>query len=81
MVEEQNEQAVDAEGTTAGQGRDILRRLRDEGFDGDDEKLAVVLGRPVEHVRGWTGGGTEPVDDDIVMKARAVATERGIEIE
>ena len=80
-MEEQNEQAVDAEGTTEGQGRDILRRLRDEGFDGDDEKLAVVLGRPVEHVRDWTGEGTEPIDDDIVMKARAVAGERGIEIE
>lgn len=80
-MEEQNEQAVDAEGTTEGQGREILRRLRDEGFDGDDEKLAVVLGRPVEHVRDWTAEGTEPIDDDIVMKARAVAGERGIEIE
>ena len=78
---DENEQAVDAVGTTEGQGREILRRLRDEGFEGDDEKLAVVLGRPVEHVRDWTGAGTEPIDDDIVMKARGIATERGIEIE
>lgn len=81
MVEEQNEQAVDAEGTTEGQGREMLRRLRDKGFDGDDEKLAVVLGRPVEQVQGWTAEGAEPVDDDIVMKARGIAGERGIEIE
>jgi hypothetical protein len=81
VVEEQNEQAVDAEGTTEGQGREMLRRLRDQGFEGDDEKLAVVLGRPVEQVQGWTAEGAEPVDDDIVMKARGIAKERGIEIE
>jgi len=80
-VEEHQEQAVDAEGTTEGQGREMLRRLRDAGFDGDDEKFAVALGRPVEQVQGWTAEGAEPVDDDIVMKARGIAGERGIEIE
>ncbi len=80
-MEEQNEQAVDAEGTTEGQGREMLRRLRDAGFDGDDEKFAVALGRPVEQVQGWTAEGAEPVDDDIVMKARGIAGERGITIE
>lgn len=80
-MEEQNEQAVDAEGTTEGQGRELLRRLRDAGFDGDDEKFAVALGRPVEQVQGWTAESSEPVDDDIVMKARGIAGERGIEIE
>jgi len=40
------------------------------------------LGRPVEVVQGWmTQGGEEPVDDDIVMKARGIAKERGIELE
>ena len=80
-MEEHQEQAVDAEGTTEGQGREMLRRLRDAGFDGDDEKFAVALGRPVEQVQGWTAEGAEPVDDDIVMKARGIAGERGIEIE
>jgi hypothetical protein len=43
--------------------------------------LAVALGRPVEEVQGWMAGDTdEPVDDDIVMKARGIAKERGIEI-
>ena len=80
-MEERNEQAVDDRGTTEAGGREILKRLRDEGFEADDEKLAVALGRPVEEVQGWTAGGDEPVDDDIIMKARGIARERGIELE
>ncbi len=82
-MEERNEQAVDDRGTDEAGGREILRRLRDEGFESDDEKLAVALGRPVEVVQSWTadGGGDEPVDDDIIMKARGIAKERGIELE
>ena len=79
-MEERNEQAVDDRGTSEEGGREILRRLRDQGFDADDEKLAVALGRPVEVVQGWMTGGDEPVDDDIVMKARGIAQERGIEL-
>ena len=79
-MEERNEQAVDDRGTSETGGREILRRLRDEGFEADDEKLAVALGRPVEVVQDWMTGGDEPVDDDIVMKARGIAKERGIEI-
>ena len=82
-MEERNEQAVDDRGTSEAGGREILKRLRDEGFEADDEKLAVALGRPVEEVQGWTadGGGDEPIDDDIIMKARGIAKERGIELE
>jgi len=71
---------VDDQGTTESEGRALLRRLRDAGFNGSDEQLAVALGRPVEEVQGWTGGA-EPVDDDVVMKARGIAKERGIDIE
>ena len=82
-MEERNEQAVDDRGTSEAGGREILKLLRDEGFEADDEKLAVALGRPVEEVQGWTTatGGDEPVDDDIIMKARGIAKERGIELE
>ena len=80
-MEERNEQAVDDRGTSEAGGREILKRLRDEGFEADDEKLAVALGRPVEEVQGWTAGGDEPVDDDIIMKARGIAKERGIALE
>ena len=71
---------VDDQGTSEAEGRALLKRLRDLGFDGSDGKLALALGRPVEEVQGWTGGA-EPVDDDVVMKARGIAKERRIEIE
>jgi hypothetical protein len=72
--------AVDDQGTTEAEGRALLKHLRDAGFEGNDEKLAIALGRPVEDVQGWMGGA-DPVDDDVVMKARGIAKERGIEIE
>ena len=43
--------------------------------------MAIALGRPVEVVQGLMTGGDEPVDDDIIMKARGIAKERGIELE
>ncbi|HVF42144.1 MAG TPA: hypothetical protein VM936_03985 [Pyrinomonadaceae bacterium] len=75
-----NDNPVDDRGTDAEGGRALLRRLRDGGFESDDEKFAVVLGRPVEEVSAWMEG-TEPPDDDVIMKARGIARERGIEIE
>jgi hypothetical protein len=72
-------EAVDDRGTTQNEGREILKRLRDAGFGGSDEKLALALGRPVEEVTGWINSEA-PVDDDVIMKARGIAKERGIEI-
>lgn len=72
-------EAVDSQGTDADSAREILRSLRDKGFDGSDEKLAVVLGRPTAEVTALIGGD-EIVDDDVVMKARGIAQQRGIEI-
>ncbi len=79
-VENENDGALDDRGTDTAAGLALLKRLRDGGFDADDEKFAVALGRPVEEVAGWMQG-TEPPDDDIIMKARGIASERGIEIE
>jgi hypothetical protein len=79
-TETQSEQAVDDRGTSQSEGRALLKRLRDNGFEASDEKLAVALGRPLEEVEAWTGG-SEQVDDDVVMKARGIAKERGIEVE
>jgi hypothetical protein len=75
-----SDQSVDDRGTNQSEGRALLKHLRDKGFDASDEKLAVALGRPIEEVAAWTAG-REPVDDDVVMKARGIARERGIEIE
>ena len=70
---------VDDQGTSEAEGRALLKHLRDAGFGGSDEKLAIALGRPVEEVQGWMDA-SEPVDDDVIMKARGIAGERGIEI-
>ena len=78
--ETQSGGAVDDRGTNQQEGREILKRLRDNGFEASDEKLAVALGRPLEEVEAWTGG-SDPVDDDVIMKARGIAKERGISIE
>jgi hypothetical protein len=77
---ERNANALDDRGTDNAAGLALLKRLRDEGFDADDEKLAVALGRPVEEVQAWMRGEGR-LDDDIIMKARGIAQERGIEIE
>ena len=73
-------QPIDDRGTNEDEGRAILKRLRDRGFEESDEKLALALGRPLEEVEGWTSGEA-PVDDDVIMKARGIAKERGIAIE
>jgi hypothetical protein len=79
-VTETNDNPVDDRGTDAAGGQELLRRLRDNGFESDDEKFAVALGRPVKEVSAWLDGSEAP-DDDIIMKARGIAQERGIEIE
>ena len=77
---ERNANALDDRGTDNAAGLALLKRLRDEGFDSDDERLAVALGRPVEEVQSWMRGEGR-LDDDIIIKARGIAQERGIEIE
>lgn len=74
------ENPLDDRGTDNAAGLALLKRLRDQGFDSDDEKFALALGRPTEEVAAWMEGSGE-LDDDIIMKARGIAQERGIEIE
>jgi hypothetical protein len=40
--------------------------------------LALALGRPTEEIEEWTRGDGI-IDGDVVMKARGLAMERGIE--
>ena len=79
-LENRADNPVDDRGTDAAGGLQLLRRLRDDGFESDDVKFAVALGRPVGEVAAWMAG-SEPPDDDIIMKARGIAQERGIEVE
>ena len=74
------DQKVDDKGTDQSEAKDIIRNLRDNAFDGSDEKLATALGRSIEHVQAVIGG-SEPADDDLVMKARGIALNRGVEVE
>lgn len=79
MAEAKNElekggNPLDDRGTDARAGLGMLRQLRDKGFGGDDEKLALALGRPAEEVAAWMNGD-EQLDDDIIMKARAIEIE------
>lgn len=76
----QAKDVLDDKGTNSAEGRAFLKKLRDHIFNGSDEELAQALGRPVGDVIGWTGGA-DPLDDDVLMKARGIAKERGIEIE
>ena len=74
------DQEVDDKGTDQAQAREIIRNLRDRAFDADDDQLAVALGRTVDQVQAILNG-TEPVDDDLVMKARGIALHRGVEVQ
>jgi hypothetical protein len=71
---------VDDRGTGQEKAVKILRNLRDRAFESSDEKLALALGRPVQEVAGWNAGA-ELIDDDVVMKARGIAMNRGIHVE
>ena len=74
------ENVVDDRGTGQRKAARMLRNLRDRAFEASDEKLAVALGRPVEEIAAWNVGH-ELIDDDVVMKARGIAINRGVHIE
>jgi len=72
--------AIDDQGTDQFEASQILKNIRDNAFDASDEKLALALGRPTEEIEQWTSGnGT--IDGDVIMKARALALQRGLEAE
>jgi len=74
------DQQVDDKGTDQEQAQGMLTTLRDQGFDGDNQNRAIALGRSEEQVQNMISGA-ETIDDDIVMKARGISLNRGIEIE
>ena len=73
------DQQVDDKGTDQEEAKRMLTALRDRGFDADNEKFALALGRSIEQVEAWMDG-SETIDDDVVMKARGIALNRGIEV-
>ena len=77
---ERPDNIVDDRGTSQEKAARMLLKLRDRAFDASDEKLAVALGRPVEEVAAWSAANAL-IDDDVVMKARGIAMNRGVHIE
>ena len=71
---------VDDQGTNQHDAAHIIQNIRDAAFDSSDEKLALALGRPVEEIEAWTQG-SEIIDGDGLIKARALAMQRGVEID
>ena len=69
---------IDDHGTDQVEALNILTHIRDAAFDSSDEKLALALGRPTEEIEAWTRGA-EIIDGDVIMKARGLAMERGVE--
>ena len=74
-----DEPDIDDQGTDQETAAAILTSLRDNAFDTSDEKLALALGRPAEEITAWIEG-SETIDGDVLLKARNLAMERGIEI-
>jgi len=70
---------IDDQGTDQFEASHILKQIRDTAFEASDEKLALALGRPREEIEAWTSG-SGVIDGDVVMKARGLAIQRGIEI-
>ena len=69
----------DNSGTDQNDAVQILTKIKDEAFDSSDEKLALALGRPTDEIQAWTKG-EQLIDSDALMKARALALERGLTI-
>jgi hypothetical protein len=65
--------------TSDNEAREMLRAFCDNGFDGNTESAALVLGRPEQELRSMLDG-SEDIDEDLLMKLRGIAHEREIDI-
>ncbi len=74
----EGEHVIDDQGTDQSEASQILRHIRDNAFEANDEKLALALGRPTEEIEEWTSG-RGLIDGDVILKARTLAMQRGIE--
>lgn len=54
--------------------REILAKLKTEAFESNNQHLALALGRPIEEIDLWLGGGE--IDEDAQEKINGLAQER-----
>jgi hypothetical protein len=80
VIGNESDHAIDDQGTDQLEASQILRRIRDDGFESSNEKLALALGRSPEEIEQWANG-EGLIDGDGLMKARALAIQRGLEVE
>ena len=71
---------LDDHGTNQAEAAQILKEIRDTAFDASNEKLALSLGRPTEEIEQWANGDGL-IDGDVILKARALAIQRGVDVE
>jgi hypothetical protein len=76
----EDQHSIDDQGTTQTKASHILKEIRDAAFDASNERLALALGRSTEEIDQWTSGNGL-IDGDVLMKARALAIQRGLEVE
>jgi hypothetical protein len=60
--------------------KDLNDASRIASFSSLASNARIALGRPVEEVAGWSAG-QHVIDDDVVMKARGIAMNRGVHLE
>ena len=73
------ENIVDDKGTNQNEARELLKNFCQNGFENNLDEAALVLGRPREELEDFLSGD-EVIDDDLAMKIRGIAQERGITI-
>ena len=71
---------VDAQGTNQKEAREMLSELQQKEFSGNNQELALALGRDVEEIEELLNGN-DILDDDLVMKIRGLAQQREADIE
>jgi hypothetical protein len=62
-------------------GRALLQNFCENGFEGDVSRTALVLGRRTDEIEEMLSGGADFIDEDLILKIRGIADERGISIE
>ncbi|MFN6965062.1 MAG: hypothetical protein ACK4S4_15040 [Pyrinomonadaceae bacterium] len=74
------ENYVDDRVTGQDKARQMLRLFIDNGFESDLNGAATALGRREEDLKAMLDG-SEEIDDDLAMKMRGMAQNRGFVIE
>ena len=79
VLQSADQNPIDDQGTTQTEASHLLKEIRDTAFDASNERLALALGRSTQEIEQWTSGDGL-IDGDVLMKARALALHRDVEV-